>query len=80
MSKTRADADLERPIRPRGVRLLDLAAVMAELDLSESTVFRRVREGVLPAPVKVGPGAVRWMGAPSDGDHRFRLMASSRTD
>jgi len=42
------------------MRLL-VDAVVAMTGRSESTVFRRVRAGVLPLPRKIGPGAVRWI-------------------
>lgn len=62
MAKRRTEADLKCGELPAAIRLLDLATVVAKLDLSESSVFRRVREGVLPMPVKVGGGA-RWVEA-----------------
>jgi len=48
------------------VRLLDIQAVMAVTQLSESTVLRKVRHGVLPPPRKLGRGrgkyaAIRWL-------------------
>jgi len=43
------------------MRLLDIVAVVVMTGLSESTVFCRVRAGVLPPPRKIGPGAVRWI-------------------
>jgi predicted DNA-binding transcriptional regulator AlpA len=61
MARTRADADLQRGNIPYADRLLDLCAVMAMTDMSESTVLRRVKAGLLPAPVKIGPQVVRWI-------------------
>jgi predicted DNA-binding transcriptional regulator AlpA len=39
---------------------LSCASLARELDLSESTVHEMVRRGVLPRPVKLSPGCVRW--------------------
>lgn len=34
--------------------------VAARLGVSRQTVWRWVREGRFPSPVKIGPAAVRW--------------------
>lgn len=39
---------------------LSCASLARELDVSETTVHEMVRRGVLPAPVKLSPGCVRW--------------------
>ena len=72
MVKTRATADLERGHVPCAVRLLDLAAVMAVTDLSESTILRRVKSGTFPKLRKIGPWAVRWL------DERRELSSEGR--
>lgn len=39
---------------------LSRATLAVELDISESTVDEMVRRGVLPKPVKLSNGCVRW--------------------
>ncbi len=36
------------------------ASLARELDVSETTVHEMVRRGVLPQPIKLSPGCVRW--------------------
>lgn len=39
---------------------LSRASLASELDMSESTVDEMVRRGVLPRPIKLSNGCVRW--------------------
>lgn len=39
---------------------LSCSSLARELDVSESTIQQFVRRGVLPAPVKMSTGCVRW--------------------
>jgi predicted DNA-binding transcriptional regulator AlpA len=39
---------------------LSKASLAQELDMAESTVDEMVKRGVLPKPVKLSPGCVRW--------------------
>ncbi len=39
---------------------LSRASLAQELDMAESTVDEMVKRGVLPAPVKLSPGCVRY--------------------
>lgn len=39
---------------------LSRSTLAAELDIGESTVDEMVRRGVLPKPVKLSTGCVRW--------------------
>lgn len=39
---------------------LSCASLARELDVSETTVHEMVRRGVLPQPVKLSAGCVRW--------------------
>ena len=41
-------------------RLLRLREVLALCGLSRSTIYRKMREGSFPEPLKVGVRAVRW--------------------
>ena len=45
---------------------LTKAALAAELMISESTVDDFVRRGLLPPPVRISPGCVRWRWATVD--------------
>lgn len=36
------------------------STLAAELDIAESTVDEMVRRGVLPKPIRLSPGCVRW--------------------
>ncbi len=44
-------------------RLLNRREVEAQTGLSRSTVYRKMREGSFPLPLKVGAKAVRWPAA-----------------
>lgn len=46
------------PDRPSSY--LSCASLARELDVAESTVHEMVRRGVLPQPVKLSTGCVRW--------------------
>lgn len=39
---------------------LSCASLARELEMSESTVYEMVRRGVIPQPIKMSPGCVRW--------------------
>lgn len=39
---------------------LSCASLARELEVSETTVYEMVRRGVLPQPIKLSPGCVRW--------------------
>ena len=41
-------------------RLIDFPEVARMTRLSKSSLYRRMREGVFPLPLKAGPKAVRW--------------------
>ena len=43
-----------------GRRLVSAKQVMARMDWSRTTLWRRVRDGDFPAPVKTGPQSVSW--------------------
>lgn len=45
---------------PRPSAYLSKASLARELDISESTVDEMVRRAVLPKPVKLSAGCVRW--------------------
>ena len=42
-------------------RLLTLHEVQDKCRLSRSTIYRLMREGRFPLPIRVGPRAVRWL-------------------
>lgn len=39
---------------------LSCASLADALDVSESTIHEMVRRGVLPQPIRLSPGCVRW--------------------
>ncbi len=39
---------------------MSAATLARELDVSESTVYEMVRRGVLPPPLRLSSGCVRW--------------------
>ena len=43
-----------------GDRLLRLSEVEARTALSSTTIYRKMREGSFPEPLKIGARAVRW--------------------
>lgn len=43
-----------------GDRLLCLEEVMALTKISSSKIYRDIRDGTFPTPIKVGARAVRW--------------------
>ena len=45
---------------------LSRASLADALDISESTVDQMVRRGVLPPPIRLSPGCVRWRWADVD--------------
>lgn len=51
---------MSRPDLTRPASYLSRASLARELDISESTVDEMVRRGVLPQPVRLSSGCVRW--------------------
>ena len=51
---------MHNPLRLVVTKLLKTKEVMGALSVSESTVYRLVRAGTLPAPIKLGPQCNRW--------------------
>ena len=50
---------------PTAVELLDCRAVCAAFGgtrpINPATLYRGIRKGIYPAPIKVGPGSSRWL-------------------
>jgi len=42
------------------ISLVKLQQVRAESQKSTSTIYRDIRNGTFPAPIKIGPRAVAW--------------------
>jgi predicted DNA-binding transcriptional regulator AlpA len=57
---------------------LSCASLARELECSESTVYKLVREGVLPKPVRLSDGTVRWCWAEVDAALRARADSAQR--
>lgn len=47
-------------MRERPPSYLSRASLAAELDCAESTIDEMVRRGVLPKPIRLSSGCVRW--------------------
>ncbi|MXW18356.1 MAG: AlpA family transcriptional regulator [Gemmatimonadetes bacterium] len=43
-----------------GTRVLRAREVVSEIGVSKATLYRWVRSGGFPKPIKLGPGAVGW--------------------
>lgn len=57
---------------------LTRSSLAAELEIGESTVDDMVRRGVLPKPVRLSSGCVRWRWA--SVDHALASMESGSQD
>lgn len=68
------DGDLKVPAAAR--YLLTDQNVAERLDISRASVWRRVRDGTLPRPIRIG-GATRFVAAEIDD---FIAMAMARRD
>lgn len=58
MSRAVASIDALQMMRPPA--FLSCASLARELEITDSTVYEMVRRGVLPPPIKMSPGCVRW--------------------
>ena len=58
------------------VRMLRLSAVLARTGLSRSTMYKLIREGSFPKPVRLGAQAAGWVEAEVDGWIRGRVAES----
>lgn len=57
--QTSRDEDMKNKI-DRPPSFMSVATLARELDVSESTVNEMVRRGVLPPPLRLSSGCVRW--------------------
>lgn len=51
---------METSAKPAGFTLLKLPAVMAKTTFSEPSIYRLMRDGKFPKPLKLGARAVAW--------------------
>lgn len=51
---------MDTPSNPINYFLLKLPAVMAKTTFSEPSIYRLMREGKFPKPLKIGDRAVAW--------------------
>jgi prophage regulatory protein len=58
------------------ISLVKLAQVRAESQKSTSTIYRDIRNGTFPAPVKIGARAVAWTRESIEAWKRDRIEAS----
>ncbi len=64
----------------RPLKLERLPSVIERIGLSRTTIWRQVKEGTFPAPVKLGPQAVAWPSAAIDEwiERKIRARGGSR--
>ena len=46
---------------PRGKRLIRTDAVLARVPISRTTLWRRVKAGTFPPPIRLGPHMNAWL-------------------
>ena len=61
---------------------LRLSTVKARTGLSRSTVYRRVKEGLFPAPIPLGGRSIGWLDSDIDTwiDQQMRARVAKRMD
>jgi prophage regulatory protein len=47
-------------IAPAPTRLVKKPTVLARMTWSDTTLWRRVRDGSFPQPIRISPGRVAW--------------------
>ncbi|MDZ7895358.1 MAG: AlpA family phage regulatory protein [Sphingobium sp.] len=57
---------MSEPLKP-GERLLRLRDVLDRVGLSTTTLYRRIRAGEFPKPMKLSAGVSRWRESQVDG-------------
>ena len=60
-------------------RLLNRAEVETKTGLGRSTIYRLMRQGEFPTPIKIGPRAVRWPQSELDDWLASRPRATGET-
>ena len=60
-------------------RLLNRAEVEAKTGLGRSTIYRLMRRGEFPTPIRIGPRAVRWPQSELDAWLASRPRATGET-
>lgn len=50
----------DAPLSFRPGTLIRLTQVCELLGISRSTIYKRLSDGTFPAPIRIGPGTVRW--------------------
>ena len=61
-------------------KLLTRPEVEKWLALSRSSVYRLMREGILPEPIRIGPRAVRWKSSEIEAYLESRPRATGEGD
>ena len=60
------------------ISFVKLAQVRTESQKSTSTIYRDIRNGTFPAPVKIGPRAVAWTRDSLEAWKLSRIEASQK--
>ena len=63
-----------------GIALLRAPELRARLGIGHTTVFRWVRMGVIPPPIKLGPRRVAWVLSEIDQIISARISGQSEED
>ena len=59
-------------------RFVDWRTVRGRVSLSRSTVWRKIREGSFPAPIRISQGRVGWLEADIERWINAQLQAANR--
>ena len=59
--------------------LLDIKEVRARIRCSRSSIYKKLKEGTFPQPVKIGARAVRWWESEIEAWRATRPRASENT-
>lgn len=57
--------------------LIDFETVQAKATMSKSMIYKQIRQGKFPTPIKVGERAVRWLEEEVDAWLQARVNARS---
>lgn len=52
--------DYNHALEGRNMKLLRRSQVCEELNISTATLYRKLKDGTLPEPVRLGPRCSRW--------------------
>lgn len=71
---------MSREGRTMAQSLLRLPTVIERTGYRRSTLYRKIREGLFPAPIALGPNAVAWSSDSIDAWIASRIAASTKKE